>query len=107
MSAPTVELLYLDGCPKRQHALELIEATLAELNLPAVIEQTKVSSPEQAAALRFLGSPSVRVDGRDIEPGAETRERFVLSCRLYPTEHGLAGMPSKAWLRAALEQASR
>jgi hypothetical protein len=57
--------------------------------------------------LRFLGSPTIRVDGRDVEPGAEERQEFVLSCRVYRTERGLAGQPDEAWIREALTGAGR
>jgi hypothetical protein len=52
--------------------------------------------------LRFLGSPTVRVDGRDVEPGADLREDFGLKCRLYRTEDGLTGTPAEEWLLAAI-----
>lgn len=50
----------------------------------------------------FLGSPTVRVDGRDVEPGADVREDFGLKCRLYRTEDGLTGTPAEEWLVAAI-----
>ena len=52
-----------------------------------------VSDLEAAERLRFLGSPTVRVHGRDIEPGADKRTDFALSCRVYRTDAGLAGEP--------------
>jgi hypothetical protein len=56
------------------------------------------------AELRFLGSPTVRVDGRDVEPGAHERHEFAFSCRVYQTERGPAGQPEEAWLRDALTE---
>jgi hypothetical protein len=52
--------------------------------------------------MRFLGSPTIRVNGRDVEPGADDRETFVLACRVYRTEAGISGQPLDAWIRAAL-----
>jgi hypothetical protein len=66
-----------------------------------------VPDADAAVALRFLGSPTVRVDGHDVEPGADERRDFVLACRVYQTDQGTAGEPDEAWIRAALKRASR
>jgi len=58
------------------------------------------------AAAAILGSPTVRVDGRDVDPQAEERRDYGLSCRVYRTERGLAGLPDARWLRAALRCAN-
>ncbi len=72
---------------------------LSQLGLSADIREVEVRTPEDAERLRFLGSPSVRVDGKDIEPGADSRKEYGLSCRIY----GDRGFPPKALLVAALE----
>ena len=102
MKTPRVEILYFDGCPNHEPARALVERVAAELQLDPSIDLVEVVDPEAAAELRFLGSPTVRVDGRDVEPGAEARHEFVLSCRVYRTECGLAGQPDEAWIREAL-----
>jgi hypothetical protein len=103
---PRVEILYFDGCPNHEPAHELVEQVAAELGLEAEIELVEVADAEAATRLRFLGSPSVRVDGRDVEPGAEERSDFVLSCRVYRSARGLAGQPEADWIRSALSEAS-
>lgn len=60
---------------------------------------------EAAERLRFLGSPTIRVDGRDVEPGADDRNEFALSCRVYPSPEGTSGLPLRSWVRASLERA--
>jgi hypothetical protein len=62
---------------------------------------------DQAAAdqARFPGSPTVRVDGRDVEPGSEPATEYVVGCRLYRLEHRFAGQPEEGWIRQALLQA--
>jgi hypothetical protein len=103
MSAlPTVELLYFEGCPNYGVARASIERIAAEEDVAIDLRLVEVSSPEEAEATRFLGSPSIRVDGRDVEPGADDRDAFVLACRVYRTEAGVDGQPSDAWIRAAL-----
>ena len=54
---------------------------------------------------RFLGSPTLRVDGVDIDPGAGGRTDYGLRCRLYPTDAGLGGMPPDEWVLNALHRA--
>lgn len=65
----------------------------------------RVETPEEAEGEHFLGSPTVRVDGDDVDPTANGREEFGLECRLYHTEEGLVGTPPEEWIRAALRRA--
>ena len=106
MRRPRVEILYFDGCPNHEPARALVEQVAAELGLQPEIELVEVTDAGTATRLRFLGSPSVRVDGRDVEPGADERSDFVLSCRVYRSERGLAGQPEADWIRRALSEAS-
>ncbi len=48
---------------------------------------------EEAVALRFLGSPTIRVDGEDIESEARQRRDFGYTCRTYLTPEGPSGVP--------------
>jgi hypothetical protein len=99
-----IEILYFEGCPNYPAALAMVERVVEELGCDAEVETVNVAS-EDAQRLRFLGSPSVRVDGYDIEPGADERSSFQLACRIYRTERGTSGEPDEAWLRQALESA--
>lgn len=95
-----IELLYFDGCPSWQDALENLKAALTAEGLEAEIRLVKVESNEQAARLKFLGSPSFRADGMDWWP--EERKRYNLSCRVYSTPHGLRGAPTLEMVREQL-----
>ena len=97
----TVEVLFFEGCPNHEPTLQLARAAVADLCVSAEVREVEVESPEDAETLRFLGSPSVRVNGRDIEPGAEDRAGFALSCRMY----GASGVPLREWMVAALKAA--
>jgi glutaredoxin len=99
---PQIEVLTFAGCPHAQQALELVERIVAELELEASIRHVDVSDLEQAEAHRFLGSPTIRVNGRDIEPGIGERTDYTLACRIYRTETGANGEPDEHWLRHAL-----
>lgn len=101
-----VEILYFDGCPNHEAARALVERIAAELQVEPEIALARVPDAEAAVQRRFLGSPTVRVDGRDVEPGAEERVDFVLSCRVYRTERGISGKPDASWIRDALSKAA-
>jgi hypothetical protein len=94
-----IEVLYFSGCPNHEPTVDLVRDVVATLNLSLEVREVEVVGPEQADALRFIGSPSVRVDGIDIEPSARDCTEYSLSCRLY----GRAGVPPRALLIAALE----
>ncbi len=102
--APRVEILFFDGCPNHERARLLVERVAAELGIEPELHLVNVPDPEAARRLRFLGSPTIRVDGRDVEPGAEERSDYVLSCRVYRTESGFAGQPDERWIREALSE---
>jgi len=99
-----VEILYFEGCPNYEQTHALVMELAAELGLKPRIELVNVPDKPSAARRRFLGSPTVRVDGRDVEPGADERSEFVLACRVYRTEQGLAGRPDPRWIRDMLER---
>lgn len=102
MSAPEIEVLTFAGCPHAQPAVEMVERLVTELKLEAAVRRIKISDLEQAKAHRFLGSPTIRVNGRDIEPSAADRTDYTLACRIYRTEQGAPGEPDERLLRRAL-----
>ena len=104
---PLVEVLYFDGCPNHAPAQALVERVSAEVGLSVELKLVDVADPDTAVRERFLGSPSIRVDGRDIEPGADARSEYVLACRVYRTETGTSGQPDERWLRDALRSSRR
>jgi hypothetical protein len=58
-----------------------------------------------AVGVRFPGSPTIRVDGRDIEPDFREPDSFALSCRVYATSKGLRGQPDTVWIEQAIDEA--
>jgi hypothetical protein len=102
-----VEVLSFAGCPNRDGAVRLVERVAAELGLQPEIRLIDIPDPETARRERFLGSPSIRVNGRDVEPGADTRGDYVYACRIYRTSRGQSGQPGEEWLREALAAEAR
>jgi hypothetical protein len=96
-----VEFLYFEGCPNVEAARALVQRVAADEGRTPDVRLVEVTA-EEVERLRFLGSPSVRVNGRDVEPGADERKAFVFACRVYRTPRGLDGRPAREWVRAAL-----
>lgn len=97
-----IELLYFDGCPSWECGLKNLEAALQEEGLSASIEMVKVMEADDAARLKFLGSPSFRVDGVELWP--EERGIYALSCRVYSSPEGIKGCPTVKMLREKLHR---
>ena len=97
-----IELLHWEGCPSTPEARELLERVLAEHELDVPVELREVTTQAEAEALRFSGSPTIRVDGRDVDPaGAEGRPS--LSCRIYKLPDGrVSPVPAREQLEEAL-----
>jgi hypothetical protein len=100
-----VEVLYVQDCPHYGGTLALVQRVLAELAIVAEVRSTLIGDQAAAEQARFAGSPTVRVDGRDVEPGSEPPGEIVVGCRLYRLEHRLAGQPAEGWVRGALLRA--
>ena len=98
-----VELLYWDGCPSYPEARALLAEVLAERGVDADIRMREVTTDAEAEALRFPGSPTIRIDGRDVDlRGADARP--ALTCRIYYLPDGrVSPIPSRDDLEAALK----
>lgn len=102
-----VEVLYFEGCPSYAGLLPRVRCLVSEAGGdPDAIELHAVESVEAAEKLRFLGSPTIRVNGTDVDPGASGRADFGLKCRIYRSEDGQAAVPPDAWVRAAVGAAA-
>jgi hypothetical protein len=101
----TAEILYFDGCPNHAGLAPRILELAAAAGVEVTLEHRKITDGAAAQRERFLGSPSVRIDGRDVEPGADQRRDFGMGCRVYATPEGIRGAPSDAWIRDAIARA--
>jgi hypothetical protein len=97
-----IELLFWEGCPSYPEAEALLAEVLDERGIEVPIERREVVTQEDAEALRFPGSPTIRIDGRDVDPESASG-RPALSCRIYRLADGRASpIPSRESLEAAL-----
>ncbi len=100
-----LEVLYFEGCPSHDRLLPVLHELAAKHDV--AIEQLRIETAEQAEQSRFLGSPTVRVNGIDVEPGAEKRRDFGLKCRIYRSSEGQSGLPPREWIERVLYEADR
>jgi hypothetical protein len=95
-----IQILYFEGCPNHLPTVALVHQVVAKLGKEIQIEEVEVTSPDDAVSKRFLGSPTVLVNGVDIDPCARQRTDYGFSCRIYD---GMYGLPSGDLLMAALQ----
>jgi hypothetical protein len=96
-----VEFLYWDECPSHELALQRLREVLKARQIFAPIHVIAVTTAQQAAALRFPGSPTIMVNGHDLFPAPGGP--YGLTCRLYHTEDGgVTPLPSRAMIERAL-----
>jgi hypothetical protein len=107
LGRPVIEVLYVQDCPHYRETLALVDRIRGELGIEAELRTTLIVDRAAAQQARFAGSPTVRVDGRDVEPGSEPPSRISVACRLYRLGHRLAGQPAEQWVRDALLAAGR
>lgn len=103
---PTVELLWCEGCPSTERALEELRTALADVGLsgtPIALREIKTDAEAQNA--HFVGSPTVLVDGVDVVAAAD-HESAALTCRVYRRRDGrFSPTPDPEDLREALRLA--
>jgi hypothetical protein len=98
-----VEILYFEGCPNHDPALEMVRRVLDREKIGAEVRMIEVTDEKAAETVRFLGSPSIRVNGADIEPGREDDSPFF-GCRTYTVAGKTVGVPPERWLVEALRR---
>jgi hypothetical protein len=102
-----VELLWWEGCPSTEAALADLRAALAEASLDLeAVEVREIRTEAEAAEEGFVGSPTIRVDGRDVLPPG-SQEPPALTCRVYTLRDGRPSpTPDPENLRRAVAQAA-
>ncbi len=103
-----VELLWWEGCPSTERALQAVREALSELGMSDVDVYTReIETDDDAREAGFVGSPTILIDGEDLVPAA-AQETIGLSCRVYRRRDGrVSPIPDPDDLREALERAAR
>jgi len=101
-----IEVLYFDGCPNHKPAVERVQQLLGEEGVSAEVAEVNVSDESVAQKVGFLGSPSIRVNGLDVEPEARAARDYGMMCRTYAVNGRREGLPSRDMLRQAIREAN-
>jgi len=98
-----IQLVTFAGCPNAPAARSALERVLAEAGVLDGIEEVDASAPETVEHLRDWGSPTILIDGEDVDgQSAPTGP----GCRLYRDEAGrMHGSPPDVLLSAAVRRA--
>ena len=99
-----VEVLYFKGCPNHLPTVERVRETLHGMGLHEEIREIEVDSQDKAEVSAFLGSPSVRINGVDVEPSARGVRAFGLTCRTYIEAGTRTGLPSRELISEAIAE---
>jgi hypothetical protein len=99
-----VRFLYCEDCPSHVEAIQRLRKVMAEEGVEGAIDVVKVETQEDAEKLRFPGSPTILINGLDIDPSANPY--YAVTCRAYRLEDGrISALPSEAMIRKALRNA--
>jgi hypothetical protein len=101
----TVEVLYFSGCPNHVQAVDRVREVLQQEGTPADMVEVEVKDAATAQQMGFLGSPTIWVDGKDVEPAARAVRTFGIVCRTYTHCGRPTGVPPPNWIRAAVREA--
>jgi len=102
-----IEVLYFEGCPNHMPAMEILREALNSLSRHDEIHPVEIQTQAEAEAIGFVGSPSIRINGSDIEPWTRTARDFGLSCRTYVNGSHYDGVPSREVLRRSIMEGIR
>jgi mercuric ion transport protein len=102
-----VQVLYFDGCPHSLPTVELVAETLRAEGIETEVERVFVASAERAQEVEFLGSPTVRINGLDVESEARTQKSYGFGCRTYLDGKKRTGMPSREMIQRAIREIGR
>lgn len=102
---PRVEVLWWRGCPSWEEAIQLTREEVAAAGLdPGALEVSEITTEGAAQREAMPGSPTIRVDGRDIQPPGDNP--IGLTCRVYRRRDGRTSpLPDRADIRDALTRA--
>ena len=103
----TIEILYFPDCPNYLPAVEHLQKALREEHALAEIKHVQVLDAATAVATRFLGSPTIRINGIDVEPTARSGVATGMCCRTYSGTSGPEGGPSVALIRDAIRELTK
>lgn len=102
-----IELLWFEGCPNHEAAEALLLDVLAAQGVAATVRRIEVPDEATGNRVRFPGSRTIRIDGRDVDAEFDPATCIDCTprCRVYATSSGLRGVPERSWIERAVRAA--
>lgn len=100
-----VELLWFSDCPNHEAAETMLREVMAQYGVNDPVERVEVEDEATGEEVKFPGSPTIRINGVDVEPGFESPDEYAPRCRVYFTSEGLCGLPERSRVEAAVGSA--
>ena len=100
-----IELLWFEDCPNHHATSDLVEDVLKARGVSATVTPVEVPDLATGERVKFPGSPTLRIDGADVDPSYEDTGDYTPRCRVYMTASGLKGVPERAWVEQAVDRA--
>ena len=97
-------LYHITDCPSYTTALKNLKEALRREGLPEDVEMVSVADEAQAKAVRFIGSPTIRINGVDVEGLEAEHAGYGFGCRVYADGTRPAGWPSVKQIQQALQR---
>jgi len=94
-----VEVLYIAGCPNHRPIVERVKKMLQQVRVSVPLTETEIHDENEAQRAGFLGSPTIRINGLDVDPESRAKAGTGMACRYYR-----AGLPSEDMIRTALRE---
>ncbi len=90
-----IEVFYVPGCPNHQAAIDRLRNAVRSAAIDAAIQEIAVTDDAMARQLKFPGSPTIRIEGRDVE--STPQDSYGLACRLYSNGTGVPSLEAMQW----------
>ena len=88
-----IEFLYSKSTGRTAQAEEALRLAIESTDPTIEVTYTEVTDSEDARDKKFLGSPSIRVDGIDVEYGDREPDEYQAGTRYYNTPEGWKPYP--------------
>jgi len=99
-----IEVLYFEGCPNHEPAVARVDEIVKAEGISAEVSEVNVPDASTAHEVGFLGSPSIRVNGMDVEQAARSAREYGMMCRTYVVNGRREGLPSREMIQQAIRE---
>src|SRR5260370_24577694 len=99
-----IEVLYFEGCANHKPAVARSDEIVKAEGISAEVSEVNVPNDSTAHEVRFLGSPSIRVNGMDVEQAARSAREYGMMCRTYVVNGRREGLPSREMIQQAIRE---